>query len=77
MSRRTYRDCALEELDPCPMNLYIYAVHVLKGRLPDWHHEKMVSFLESDPENAFVAGYLKFIKKETIIDRVKRFFGYA
>ncbi len=71
---KRYRDCSLEELDPLPMNLYIYAVYVLKGRLPDEYHDKMVEFLSEDPNNAFVRGYLKSIEKETAWGRMKRFF---
>jgi hypothetical protein len=73
---KTYKDCSLEELDPLPMNYYIYAVHVMKSPLPDEYHRKMLSFLESDPGNMFVIGYLRFIGRDSLWDRAKRFFGW-
>lgn len=74
---KSYRDYSLEELEPHPMNFCIYAIHILKGRLPDEYHDKMLRFLDADPNNVFVKCYLKSVKKETTWDRLRRFFGYA
>lgn len=71
--RKSYNDCSLDELDPCPMNLYIYSVHVLKGRLPDEYHEKMISVLKDDPKNAYAMGYLKLIGEGGIWHKFVRF----
>lgn len=74
MDRKTIRHCRPEELSD-PMNLYIYAAHVIKGRLPDASHEIMAEIKRKDPENPFVSGYFKFIERETLWSRFKRIIG--
>lgn len=74
MNRKTISHCRPEELSD-PMNLYIYAAHVIKGKLPEASHNMMAEFQKRDPENSFVRGYFKFVEKDTLWNRFKRMIG--
>lgn len=74
MDRKTISSCKPEELSD-PMNLYIYAVHVIKGRLPDYSHDLMIEIKRKEPENSFVRGYFKFIERDNLWSRLKRTIG--
>ena len=74
VKRRMISDCKPEELSE-PMNLYIYAVHVIKERLPDASHDLMVEFRKKDPKNPFVRGYFNFLERDTLWNRFKRILG--
>jgi hypothetical protein len=42
----------------CPIWLYLYAKDVIKGRLPNVMHNKMISFGIIDSKNKYVKKYL-------------------
>jgi hypothetical protein len=74
MSKKLIGQCKPEEFSD-PMNLYIYAVNIIKGKLPQASHELMLDFQKKDPESPFVKGYFKFLEKGTLWSRFKRMIG--
>lgn len=67
-------ECSLEELEGSPMNLYLYAVTVIGGRLPPAQHTAMERLLRENP-NEYVKGYFAFLSRRTMWGRIKGFFG--
>lgn len=66
--KKTFRDCSLEELPETPMSYFIYSSQVLKARLPDPYHAKMVSF---GREDFFVKSYLDSVGEGSFWNRLK------
>jgi hypothetical protein len=68
------KDCSPSDLHGSPMNLYLYAVTVLKGRLPPEEHFLMQQLLQENPDE-YVKGYFDFLSRRTFWGRIKRFLG--
>lgn len=68
------KDCRPGELSGSPMNLYLYAVTVLKGRLPPEQHRVMEALLREKPDE-YVRGYFAFLSRRTLWGRMKGFLG--
>jgi len=68
------RDSTPEELGDSPMNLYLYAVTVLKGRLPLDQHSRMEALLREKPDE-YVRGYFDFLSKRSLLGRILSAFG--
>lgn len=68
------KDCTLEELSGSPMNLYLYAVTVLKGRLPPEQHRIMEGLLREKPDE-YTKGYFAFLSRKTLWGKMKGLLG--
>lgn len=62
-------ECNIEELNESPMNLYLYAVTVLKDKLPEPQHSRMKNLGMNDE---YAAGYLKFVEGKSFWGRIKK-----
>lgn len=51
------------------MNLYLYAVTVLKDKLPEPQHSRMKNLGMNDE---YAAGYLKFVEGKSFWGRIKK-----
>lgn len=68
------KECDPEELEGSPMNLYLYAATVLKGRLPPKQHRIMERLLRENPDE-YVNGYFSFLSRRTLWGRIRSFLG--
>lgn len=77
-NEKPIRDCDLEDLKDATMNLYLYAVQVLKGRLPDEYHREMERYRRERPDDNMVKGYFEYLKKKrSLLDRIKSLIGVS
>jgi hypothetical protein len=68
------KDCDPRDLRGSPMNLYLYAVTVLNGRLPPEEHGLMERLLRENPDE-HVVGYFRFLSRRTLWGRIRAFLG--
>lgn len=59
----------IEELNESPMNLSLYAVTVLKDKLPEPQRSLMKSLGTKDE---YATGYLKFLESKSFWGRIKK-----
>jgi hypothetical protein len=68
------KDCDPRELRDSPMNLYLYAVTILGGRLPSEEHKVMERLRQENPDE-YVRGYFRFLSRKTLWGRIRTFLG--
>jgi len=68
------KDCDPRDLHGSPMNLYLYAVTILKGRLPPEEHRLMERLLRENPDE-YVRKYFSFLSRRTLWGRIRAFLG--
>jgi len=69
------KDCEPRDLRGSPMNLYLYAVTVLKGRLPLEEHRLMEQLRRKNPHDEYVNGYFSFLSNRTPLGRIRKLLG--